>query len=313
MGEPGEVAHTGDPDYATRQSKMRSSFLAMFLLCAGVGCSAPLSSPTEPDAELSSSSAVVLVERTVFVDDSARAEAVARFVRMRSGAVDDDALRMIGAAIEFPTLGTCAPLAAGQPPESGPARAVELVDVGSIGLEANGVRTALQPRRLPDIVDLVSGVVYSTRASDPDSFPSDASYVLHAAGRLDLDLAPFTASATAPHEPEELRVAGQDPRAPGGIVLPSDTATSLAWTAGNRDDVVYVDVSQPPPPGTNSGPSNIRCLFEDAGHAVIAANALTSDDGTLTVHRVHREPFQAAGIDTGEIRFDFARTVSFRR
>jgi hypothetical protein len=294
---------------------MRSLSLALPLLCAaGVDCSAQLASPTEPDAEMSSTTAaVVLVERTVSADESARAEAVARFVRMRSGAVDDDALRMVGAAIEFPTLGTCAALASTQPAASGPARAVQLVDVGTIGIDANGMHTALQARRLPDIVDLVSGVVYSTRAPDPDAFPEGAAYILHAAGRPEVDLAPFTASATAPREPDELRIAGQDPRTPGGLLLPSDTAATLAWRAGNHDDVVYVDVSQAAPPNANSATSNVRCLFEDAGHAVIAATALTSDDGTLTVHRLHRETFQAAGIDAGEIRFDFARTISFRR
>jgi hypothetical protein len=197
----------------------------------------------------------------------------------------------------------------GQPPESGPARAVLLVDVGTIGLEANGMRTALQARRLPDIVDLVSGVVYSTRAADPEAFPEGAAYVLRAAGRPEFDLVPFTVSATAPREPEDLRIADQDARDAGGLVLPADSAASLAWRAGNRDDVVYVDVSPSGQPGTN----NVRCLFEDIGHAVIGATALTSDDGTLTVHRLHRETFQAAGIDAGEIRFDFARTVSFRR
>jgi hypothetical protein len=283
---------------------MRSLSSAFFLLCAaGVGCSAPLASPAEPDADMSSSSAaVVLVERTLSVDDSAKAEAVARFVHMRSGAVDDDALRMVGAAIEFPALGACAPLAIAQSPDTGPAR-------GTIGLEANGVRTALQARRLPDIVDLVSGVVYSTRATDPDAFPEGAAYVLHAAGRPELDLAAFTASATAPREPDDLRIAGQDARAAGGVVLPSDSPTTLAWRAGNRDDVVYVDVSPSAPPG----PGNVRCLFDDAGHAVIAAAALAGDDGTLTIHRLHRETFQATGIDTGEIRFDFARTVAFHR
>ncbi len=295
---------------------MRSLSLSAPLLCvaAGVGCSAPLASPGEPDAEMSASStAVVVVERTVSADDNARAEAVARFVRMRSGAVDDDALRMVGAAIDFPPLGTCASLGTAQLPESGPLRAVQLVDIGTVGLEANGLRTPLQARRLPDIVDLVSGVVYSTRAPDPDAFPEGAAYTLHAAGRSELDLAPFTASATAPREPDALRVSGQDPRTPGGIILPSDAATTLAWTPGSRDDAVYVDVSQSPPPGTNTATSNVRCLFEDVGHAVIAATALTSDDGTLTVHRVHRETFQAPGIDAGEIRFDFARTLSFRR
>ncbi len=293
---------------------MRSVFSALPLFCAAsVGCSASLGS-SDPDAEVSSSSAaVVLVERTVSVDDSARGEAIARFVRMRSGAVDDDAWRMVGAAIDFPALGTCAPISTVQPRESGPARAVRLIDVGVIGLEANGTRTVLQARRLPDIVDLVSGVVYSSRAPDPEAFPSDTAYTLHVGGRPELDLAPFVASATAPREVEELRIAGQDLRAPGSLVLPPNAETTLTWKAGSRADLVYVDVNQ----STASGPSNVRCLFEDAGHGIIGSPALTGEDGSLTVHRLHRETFQLPdalpATDTGEIRFDFARTASFRR
>jgi hypothetical protein len=290
---------------------MRSPYLALPLLCAaGFGCSASLATQADPDAEVSSSSAaIVMIERTVSVDDSARAEAVARFVRMRSGAVDNDALRMVGAAIDFPAMGTCTPSPAAHALETGPARAVRLIDVGVVGLEANGMQTSLQARRLPDIVDLVSGVVYSTRAPDPDTFPSEVSYTLHAAGRTELDLAPLRASATAPHDLEDLLVAGQDPRTPGGPFLPPEAAAGLTWREGSHDDVVYVDVSQ----STAVGASNVRCLFEDSGHAVLAASALTNEDGLLIVHRLHREAFTSPGIDTGEIRFDFARTISFHR
>jgi hypothetical protein len=33
----------------------------------------------------------------------------------------------------------------------------------------------------------------------------------------------------------------------------------------------------------------------------------------LAVHRLHREAFSARGVDPGEVRFDFARVVSFVR
>jgi hypothetical protein len=136
---------------------MHAHHFALPLLCAtGVGCSAPVSATsgttTEGLTEASiSSTAVVLIERIVSGGDSARAEAVARFVRMRSGAVDDEALRMVGAAIDFPAMDACAPLSSARAPENSSPRSVELVDVGTISVEANGSDLSLQPRRLPDI------------------------------------------------------------------------------------------------------------------------------------------------------------------
>jgi hypothetical protein len=37
------------------------------------------------------------------------------------------------------------------------------------------------------------------------------------------------------------------------------------------------------------------------------------DAGTLVVHRLRREPLSARGIDSGEVRFDFARTIAYVR
>jgi len=292
---------------------MRALDYTLPLLCiAGLGCSAPVVTSAEADAEASAQpTAVVLIERTVSAGESARAEAVARFVRLRGGTVDDEALRMVGAAIDFPAMGTCAQLgvARAREPETGAARTVELVNLGAITVEANGARLYLQPRRLPDIVDLVSGVVYSTRAPAPEALPAETSYVLRASGRPDLDLAPFAAVATAPSEPSDLLVAGQDARTPGGLVIAPEAPTELSWGAGGPEDVIYVDVTQ----SAATGPRNVRCLFDDAGRAIIGAASFTEGDGTMTVHRLHRESFQARGIDAGEIRFDFARVVTFRR
>jgi hypothetical protein len=301
---------------------MRVNLLTLPLLCsasASLACSAPVSAtsegPTEASSSGSPSTAVVLIERTVTGGESARAEAVARFVRMRSGLVDDEALRLVGAATDFPPSGSCALLSDIKVPESVGARAVELVDVGTISVEANGGSSlSLLPRRLPDIVDLVSGVVYSTRASDPDSLPSDAAYVLRAGGRLGLsaggdEFVPFVATAKAPAELGDLRIAGQDAKTQGGLALSSDAPVDVVWGVGSPDDTIYIDVAE----GASSGVHSVRCTFGDVGHAVLSPATLADGDGTLAIHRLHREAFQARGIDSGEIRFDFARVVAFRR
>jgi hypothetical protein len=292
---------------------MRSIDFVLPVLClAGIGCSAPILTSAEADAEASAqTTAVVLIERTVSTGDSTRAGAVARFIRMRGGSVDEDALRMVGASLDFPAMGTCASVVSARAaaPASGAARTVELVNLGAITVEANGARVSLSPRALPDIVDLVSGVVYSTRAPAPDALPAETSYVLRGSGRPELDVAPFAVTATAPNEPGELLVQGQDARAPGGLLLAPDAPADLAWSAGGPEDVVYVDVTQ----SAAAGPRNVRCLFDDGGKAIIPASLFTEGEGTMTVHRLHREAFQARGIDTGEIRFDFARAATFRR
>ncbi len=281
------------------------SLLPLALLGLLLGCSANVSGAPEPgDAEVGASAAVVVVERTGGTGDS-HASAVARFVRMRSGAVDEDALRLVGAAVDFPPLGACA--APAFAPASA-ARKVELLDVGAVSLEAEGVRTALAARQLPDVVDLISGVVYSTRASDAAWLPADGTYVLRAAGAFEAEIPAFEATATAPGEPSSLLVGGQDARAL--VVLSGGAPVDLTWDAGAADDLLYVDVTS----GAATA-ATVRCLFEDAaGRATIPPSAFADGAaGTVLVHRLHRESFRARGIDTGEIRFDIARAVGWSR
>jgi len=297
---------------------------------ASVGCTGTVAaSPEANDAEASSVTAVIAVERTSGVAatgpsgalvDGARGEAVARVVRMRAGAVDDDALRMVGAAVDFPAVGSCSRAAA---PAAATSRAVELLDVGTITLEAEGARTSLVARRLPDVTDLVSGVVYTTR-SGADAFPARGRYGIRVAGGLDhdnRDIGAFGVEASVIGEPADLRVAGQvagpsvtagqaaPDGAPGApVVLAANAPVDVTWASGAAlaFDVVYVDVAA-------AGAPTTRCLFTDTGHAALPASAFAADDGTLSIHRVHREAFRAPGIDNGELRFDFGRVVPYRR
>src|SRR5512140_205438 len=123
-----------------------------------VGCSAPVAASAEAaDAEATSpAAAIVVIERTAGPGDGTRAEAIARFVQMRQGTVDEQSLRMIGAAVDFPALGACTQVGRGWADTfQSSARAVKLADVGGVSLEANGVRTSLTARQLPDVADLV--------------------------------------------------------------------------------------------------------------------------------------------------------------
>jgi hypothetical protein len=267
-------------------------------LSLAVGCAGSVAGPEGGDAETSTTSAVVAVERTTEATDGAgsHATASARFLRVMAPASSFDALRAIGATLNLPVRGSCATIASLGSSPSAQAPVVELVDVGEVSLSADGVETRLAARQLPDVTDVVSGVVYA-RAADPAVLPPSARYTLRVAGRQGLP--PLQISATAPGDPADIQIAGED--ATGKLVASASTV-DLSWPAEAQDDVVYVDVR----------PAGVRCVLAGAGRASLAA-ALLDDAGTLVVHRLHREPLRAEGIDSGEVRFDFARTVAYTR
>jgi hypothetical protein len=283
---------------------MRLSVLALLpLLPTALGCAGAVSGASEGvDAEATTTtSAVVAVERTADSTEGARAEASARFIRVVASSSTDDALRAIGATLDLPASGSCAAITslAGAPPAQSPV--VELLDVGGITLEANGVETRLAARQLPDVTDVVNGVVYA-RATEASLLPVSARYVIHVAGGQGLD--PFDLSVAAPGDPGDVHVAGED--VPGTLVA-TGASVELSWAAPAAsdpgEDVVYVDVR----------PNGVRCVL-DGGAARGSVSTLFLDDaGTLVLHRLRREPLSARGIDSGEVRFDFARTIAYVR
>jgi hypothetical protein len=289
---------------------MRAALALLFPvgLLAVVGCSANVaSSANANDAQaLSPATAIVVVERTeASATEPARADAVARFVRARSGVVDERALEMVGASVDVPAIDSCSDLPIAQDATTEPAHAVELADVGDMTIEIAGAKTNLLPRQQPDVADLLSGVVYAARAGDGSALPASAKYTVHA-GSVTSDIAPFFFDASAPSEIEGLRIDGEDAHA--DVTLVEAAPVDVAWTAGDADDLVYVDIAS-----GSAATASARCLFSDVGHGTIPAATFASIDlGTLKVHRLHREAFHAAGIDAGEIRFDFSRVVSFR-
>jgi hypothetical protein len=281
---------------------MRTSWIAATatLCCAAFGCSANVSAEAPPPSEgASSTAAIVVVQRTI--DESASAETVARFLRVPGGAASDDALRLVGAPVDFPAAGACVSVG-NDSPTSGvdPAISVELLDVGTVAVAANGLETTLLARQVPDVVDLVSGVVYA-RAADVDQLPAVAPYELRVTGSAATG-GPFVIAADAPADLVALAVSRQDTRA---VTLAAGASVDLEWSPGSADDLVYVDMD------ASERMPTLRCAFADASGRGSIAAALVPDSGTLSVHRLRRTHFSAQGVDSGEMRFDFARVVAF--
>jgi hypothetical protein len=281
-----------------------SSLVVLSLLAAG--CEGAISNAGTGDAEATTTSAVVVVERAVDPPSVARVQASARFVRVPASSAPDDALRAIGASVDLPARGSCAPLGSSTADVAadGTAPVVELVDVGAVSMEAEGVETLLTARQLPDVTDVVSGIVYA-RTGDPAVFPAATHYVLHVAGHADLPA--FDIAGSAPSDPNDVRFAGE-PAAGGPLTVGTGATVDVSWTPDGTADAIYVDVQ----------PASVRCTLGDgegdaeAAHAGLPASLLGAE-GTLAIHRLHREEVRAAGSLGGEMRFDFARTLRYAR
>jgi hypothetical protein len=195
-------------------------------------------------------------------------------------------------------------LAGGAATGTAAAPRVELVDVGAVSLEVSGRETHLVPRQLPDVTDVVTGVVYA-RAAEAALFPAASRYVVHVNGGPEVD--PFEVSATAPADPADIRIAGEDPT---GLTVPAGTPVEVGWTPGASDDSLFVDVQ----------PAAVRCTLDSGQHSAAPPPAratlpasLVDEAGTLVVHRMHREALVARGLEGGELRFDFSRSVAYVR
>jgi hypothetical protein len=239
--------------------------------------------------------ALVVIERNTDPGQSARAEASARFVRVAAPTTTEDALRAIGAGVDLPSAGSCASyasLTAGLRELVAPQ--VELIRAGDVSVEAADVATRLLPRQLPDVTDVVTGVVYA-KAADPALLPTDAPYVLHVGGTSEIDA--FDVSVQSPTDANEVRVLGESS---SGVLRVGGHAVVFTWPTSGAADPVYIDVM----------PSGVRCSLGDTGYGSVPSFVFR-EAGTLTVHRLRREIFHAPGIASGEIRFDFARAIAY--
>src|SRR5881394_2373781 len=199
---------------------------------------------TSSDASTSSTQALLSVERTVSATDapgSVRAHASAYFLRLQAGADRTLAARLVGAADVLPALGQCqsAPMLTDQGMPLASLGPVDLIDVGEVALEASQTRATLAARAFPDVVDLVSGVVYTTRDLVADSLPEQGAYSFKISGSP--ALAPMALEARAPGAVENLSVAGP-PLTGQAAVLPRDDL-SVTWKAQPGADLVYIELA----------------------------------------------------------------------
>jgi hypothetical protein len=287
---------------------LHTGIAALSAAAGALGCSGTVVSTS--DASTSTTQAVVSVERTATAGDpnrSVRAHASAYFLRLQAGADPSLAARLVGAANVLPAIGQCEAIGvlSDQAMPLATLGPVDLVDVGEVALEASTIRATFAARAFPDVADLVSGVVYTTRDLAADPLPDHGPYTFRIAGSHAVQ--PMILQARAPGPAGDLSVAGH-PLRDAAVVLPRGDL-SVRWEPAAGTDQVYIELAS-----MEDGPlDRVRCSFANDGQAVIAASALPkAATQTISIHLVRREGVAAPGLDGGWIRFDLATSGTLR-
>ena len=253
-------------------------------------------------AELQHSSAILFVERQGTDPTNGTAHVGARFVQY-AGVTSDSLPDLLGTPHIPGTSTGCSERTDSAVDSSNGRAEVRLMDVGPIDVRAGDRMLHLEPRRFPDLWNVVSGVVYAT---DGD-LPSD-NWHFAAPGNAQSHMPAFDVEARAPEDLVGISIADQAFVANGIVSIPR-RGFSIRWTRGERDDGVIVAFESA---GTAEHASTISCAARDEGSLDIdnawadRIVALAQSGATVTVHRVRARAFNAPQVDSANVVFDLS-------
>jgi hypothetical protein len=294
------------------------------VLVVTTGCSAVVDdNPGEDEAAVEATEqairAKVSVQRTAAATAADQpagqlsTHVAARFVRVSGGLDFETAERIIGtgeldAAAPYGCAWRDGTLPFGRGASSH--GAIELLEMGDIVLRAGADRLALAPRAFPDVGELVSGVVYTSRDGSAD-LPDATTYELEVNGPGD---EVFTVLAEAPAAPRGLRLGGAALTDGDDLVFAANEALEIAWepSAAIQGDRIYVTVSD------DDDGQAFSCVFPETGSASIPAGLLAFAAGTqldFIVHRHRRASVELPSLHpdhAGSAIVDFDFAVAFR-
>jgi hypothetical protein len=267
------------------------------LLALVAGCSATVDDGAdgEPDVNLQGA---VHVESVVGKSGQLRTQVSARFLRV-FGIDSRTAEEVVGSEALTTQLG-CSEIGASAVPDV--QGSIELIDVGEILVHMADRVMPLAARAFPDVGDLVSGVVYTSR-DDQTALADAGTYVIETSGSSLID--GFSVQVDAPDAPSSVHfgtAASFDGESP---LLIAGDALALTWDGPDSDDddadLIYVEIL--------NGEDDVRCVFEDDGAATVPAaytNYLPGTDVDVVVHRYRQINVKLPGVDEAYVDFDFA-------
>jgi hypothetical protein len=275
---------------------------AVFVATLGLAACAttPGGEPVDAQAEPRSSSAVLFVERQVAETPGSTAHVGARFVQFAG--LSPDALPDLLGTPRVPsgTIGCAERGDTAVDTAAGRAEA-RLLDVGPIEVRAGDTVLQLEPRRFPDLWNVVSGVIYATDGE----LPSEA-WRFSAPGNPQSRIGAFDVEAHAPEDLAGVTVADQA-LVPNGTVSIPRRAFGVRWVRGDRDDGVVVTFEAR---GGAERPTTIACGARDEGLLDVETAwaeriaDMARGGATVTVHRIRARPFTVQPMDAAQVVFD---------
>lgn len=269
----------------------------MSLGALGVGCTGAGPDATL-DAEVSSrSEGIVFVER---VNDGGeggpRVHVGGRFFRSQ-GVRADSLPELVGAPPRAAGAGCTERGAMSEGIDSTQAE-VQLLDVGAIDARAEALVARMAPHRLPDLWNVVSGVVYGLDGELPAG-----AWQFTGAGDPNTLRGAFEVSGTPPEPMVDLRFGDDALPVPGGraVSLSRRGGISMRWARGAAGDRVAV---------VFEGAGTLSCSARDDGafdlepQHVDRVRELLRQGGTISVHRLRVIPFAMSGVDRASLVLD---------
>lgn len=271
--------------------------------CATLPAGDPAAS-SAPAVDPVHSAAVLFVERRAAPPGSSvQSHVGARFVQYTG--VSYDALPDLLGVPSMPSsrVGGC--IERGDAALDGARAEVRLLDVGTLDVRAGDRSLRLEPRRFPDLWNVVSGVIYSSDGELPAS-----AWRFSAAGTPGTNglsrVHPFEVEAPAPDDLATVTIAEQGVGEGSSVALPR-RGFGVRWQRGDHDDAVSVVFEQ----SSGDGSSRVVCTAHDEGSLDIEGlwaeriNEMAVRGGaTVTVHRLRARPFALAGVEQAQVLFD---------
>jgi hypothetical protein len=295
--------------------------IAAALLAPATGCTLDVADPAEagegPDAAVTRGN--VAVERVITVSSPSpelplRAHVSARFMQLSGGFDQLLAERVVGTPRELPPTGTCEwrePAGLEPLPPNAAQGSIELLDVGDVMLRAGQSLMPLAARAFPDVGEVVSGVVYTSRDGTAD-LPAGVPYLIETSGSP--LVGGFRLSVDAPPEPLELQLGGILLDSEEVVVLRGDTM-ELSWRGAEdaANDQIVVDLTPLGSDTLSAASEAVRCAFDDTGSGRVPPEytswRVLPDELDVTVHRLRRIVTRLPEIDETIVEFDFAVTT----
>jgi hypothetical protein len=224
----------------------------------------------------------------------------ARFLRIVG--VSDDALSDLVGTPALPRVGACVEHGtASDAAAPDPLRAeVRLLDVGPINVQTDGRLLSMQPRRFPDLWNVVSGVLYGAEGDLPLG-----TWRFSAQGSAGAEVGGFDVTAQAPESLAGVRVGDLTLPMPAGMVMPFAHRASLPvrWQRGAAEDRIAIVFE-----GNGSMVCGARDegAFDLDGPAYDRAREIVGNGGTVSVHRMRSRPFATQGLDAATLVFDLS-------